>query len=60
MASKKKTKPEKKKARTRKAILIQEARDAEIRASYHDYYGRKTPEWFAEMRLAARLRELAG
>lgn len=50
----------KKKVRTRKAILLQEARDAEIRASYHDYYGRKTPEWYAEMRLAARLRELAG
>ena len=48
-----------KKTKTRKAILLQEAKDAEMRASYHDYYGKKTPEWFMEMRLAARLRELA-
>jgi hypothetical protein len=49
-----------KKKPTRKKILLQEANDAEIRASYHDYYGRKTPEYYVEMRLAARLRELAG
>jgi hypothetical protein len=49
-----KTKP------SRKQMLLAEAKDAEIRASYHDYYGRKTPEYFVEMRLAHRLRELAG
>jgi hypothetical protein len=50
----------KKKKKTRKQILLEEAEAAEIRASYHDYYGRKTPEYFVEMRLAARLRRLAG
>lgn len=48
------------KSKTKKQILLSEARDAEMRATYHDYYGRKTPEYFVEMRLAARLRELAG
>ena len=49
-----KTKP------SRKQMLLAEAKDAEMRATYHDYYGRKTPEYYVEMRLAARLRELAG
>jgi len=43
----------------RKHVLMQEAKAAEMRASHHDYYGRKTPEYFEEMRLAAKLRELA-
>ena len=57
---KKAAKRPKSKAKMKKQVLLREANNAEIRASYHDYYGRKTPEYYDEMRLAARLRELAG
>jgi hypothetical protein len=49
----------KRKPKTRRAILLNEAKAAEIRATYHDYYGRKTPEYYAEMRLAGELRRMA-
>lgn len=49
----------KKRNKTRREILLEEARAAEVRATYYDYYGRKTPEYFSEMRLARKFREMA-
>lgn len=44
---------------TRKQVLLEEARKAEMRATTHDYYGRKTPAYYDEMDFAKKLRELA-